>query len=282
MSNLFRTANPCAWLDAKEWRDVKESVPMGLSKPRFVSRVGYEVDFGTVLAALLKEAPPYDQARNPVMESMWTPEDGIPRLEHSVVNRLILRHPLFEKYREARRDLVSKMVETVPITRHAYEFGGWTEPNTTENALLAKADREIVSAVIRQKVEDAVGRSSGKKRFVWFETADELLQRFIRSRDAVIVDEARQRLDLDWWHGPWTIEARRVCKTGTYWPASGGQDEYDPAYLAEEKTHVLFRVCKNQPDKWYSGLTAAVLKEDVFEWKMKETLETIEKSAEVA
>jgi hypothetical protein len=48
-----------------------------------------------------------------------------------------------------------------------------------------------------------------------------------------------------------TVSSRKVRKTGTYVPASGGYNyegeyDYDPAYLANEKTHVLYELRKIQ------------------------------------
>jgi len=47
------------------------------------------------------------------------------------------------------------------------------------------------------------------------------------------------------------VTSIRYCKTGSYVPESSGDGEYDPAYLAGEKTHRLLVVeCSHDPFLW--------------------------------
>lgn len=270
----------CAWLHGKRgWRPVTSSAAVGLQRPRFVRRVGYEVDFGTVLGEMLEEAPVQMIHREgddsvALQRLCWSRDCGVPAFDRESVARLILCHPVFEEYRDQGGAFLQKLVETIKD-----DF----DQSAVYRRLWDHASRELVRAVVKERLRKKLLTSSSRERRVWFEDDDDVLRRYALGAGSAGVAS-------DWWVGPWSVEARRDCATGKYVPASGGrdswgEDDFEPACLADVKTHVILRLCSDGRARFavpYGQLVAASLKEDVFDWETHQTLEAIEKSAEVA
>lgn len=121
---------------------------------------------------------------------------------------------------DEQKDALAKFLNSFNLDVHAIK---WYEDldlpyNPKDNPIYEKVLDEIAYAVLKSK------GFGGKERKIFTEQRD-----FLKGVKAFVVE-------------------RRVVKTGTYHGASTYQGyfdpwpEYEPAYLSNEKTHVLYRV----------------------------------------
>lgn len=119
-------------------------------------------------------------------------------------------HPLFKKYWEIMPKNLNESLKPLGMS-------------TQDKRLLGDIHHEIVEAYVQGIVRRRMDRVRPRK--LWMEDFP---------------------TDTEHWRGPWEVLFKRVVKTGTYYPATGGSSgggfecEPDPACLADEKTHVLY------------------------------------------
>lgn len=225
-------------------RRTKEPLRVGLLQPRYVKRVGYEHDFMRVLGRLLLEAAEASKGSatfSAYDRDMMEVADKT-RLDHIRTDRLIQHHPIFEEYRKLRPGLMDSLLRSVGD--HA-------------NLVRGKMEHEMVFRAIQGVVQEHM--RSGAERKIWF----------VDYVDSVAEESLRQ-----WWRGPWGVTGQMVAKTGVYEPAWGGGEDWEPPYLANQKTHVIYFV---DGDRGRHKL----LKADTVPWEdfleRRDVMETMEK-----
>lgn len=194
------------------WVPIPRGNAVALLEPIHVKRWGYEVDRDTVLAKLLQEANAAQSDRILIADRV-TPHLFIAQY-----------HPKFKTYWEKMAPAVQQAISSLHEIR---EGEGWLDFEAEEK-LIHDLHFKVVEKYVRQIVKERMW--SQQERKLWTE---------------VFGDNA---LKSGAWRGPWSVLYKRVVKTGTYYPATGGSSgggfecEPEPASLCGEKTHVLLWV----------------------------------------
>ena len=230
------------------WVPIPGDQMVSLLTPIYVKRWGYEVSRETVLQKLLEEAyKAVPGASAPIFV-------GVGDHPHLTIAQ---RHPMFKKYWESMPQSFDKILETLDFE----EKGGKIDLrvlNYNVNSLLHDIHWKVVEHFVQAVVDEQRRKTQARKLF----TAS-----FEETHDKKVVAAGT-------WRGPWIVRFRRIVKTGTYHPCSGGGPDWepDPPHLSHEKTHVLYwldyapRYKDNFDDK-YKGLeTVYVEKSNTVDW----------------
>jgi hypothetical protein len=188
------------------WAPVPKGKPIALLEPIHIKRWGYEVDRQTVLDKLMAEACADDNGNRKTFI-----EDQNPHLT------IAQRHPLFRKYWELMPGAFNLALHEL---QESYE--GRKIDFQIESKLVYDVHWKVVEHYVQQIVRAQMGREQERK--LW---TDGFSSNSVASGS---------------WRGPWDVLYKRVVKTGRYYPATGGDEDCDPAMLCDEKTHVLFWV----------------------------------------
>ena len=205
----------------KGWVPVQGPKIVCLLEPLYVKRWGYEEDRTTLLAKLYSEAQATDKAQKTIILSSAQPHLYIAQ-----------HHPLFAEYWEALAPGLR------PALKSLYLHG--------DEALLHDIHFKVVEAFVQNTISERM--QCQQERKLWTSSFLDLMAGIMGGRGSDITPGTEP------WKGPWDVLFKRVVKTGTYYPASGYEGEYDPACLCAEKTHVLYWVehkdKSNFPDRW--------------------------------
>jgi hypothetical protein len=188
------------------WVPVPRGNPVALLEPVHVKRWGYEVDRDTVFAKLIEEA----QALT--VGTLSGVERSGPHLF------IAQHHPKFKTYWEKMAPAVQGAISSLHEIR---DGEGWLDFEAEEK-LIHDVHFKVVEKYVHQIVKERTWKTQERK--LWTENF------------------AGSPLASGAWRGPWSVLYKRVVKTGTYYPATGGSEDCDPACLAAEKTHVLLWV----------------------------------------
>lgn len=164
----------------------------------------------------------YEVDRSTVLDKLFSEATGhnpsAKRDDREKPHRIIAhRHPVFSDYWKVVPNLMTEALKLLPL-------------RDAEKVVHAN-HREVVEAYVRNVVREQMVRE--QKRTLWKKSFLETLP------PAAVNAES--------WRGPWEPIGKRVVKTGTYSPESGGPNDYgdsdyEPASLVDAKTHVLLLI----------------------------------------
>lgn len=192
------------------WVPIPGGDMVGLTEPTFVKRWGYKVDRDTVLDKLMKEACADENSKSTIFLGAENPHLTIAQ-----------RHPLFKKYWELMPGAFHLILDSLKVSEEGRKIDFHVE-----DKLLYDIHWKVVEHFVQQVVRGEMDKVQERK--LWTGSFYDFTNDSIRNTTPEL------------WRGPWNVLYRRIVKTGTYYPATGYDEDCDPACLAEEKTHVLY------------------------------------------
>jgi len=221
-----------------KWKNPsKGGILVGLSKPRLVTRVGYEVDFDEACRIVAREAFP-----TPDTDPKADLDDIKQDKEFNL--RIVSNHPKLWKYWDERANLRDRLEDLLEDAL-AKKIFGFSEVTYVLEAMDHAIVRRMISNRLRVRIR------KGEERKIWF----------TRPPETIMLSDAKEM-----WRGPWKVLGWRRAYTGTYYPAFGDiEEDFNPAGLARAKAHTLLKVSyAGKMNGWGEHIA---LKEDTYPWE---------------